>query len=389
MKTVNHALEPRPRRTMGLLLAALLLAACGNEGAQKQQQAGPPPSVVTEAAVMQDLASERSFTGRVEAIDKVQIRARVQGFLKARHFDEGAEVKSGAMLFEIEREPFELAAQQAEANLANAQAALTLAQQTFERTEELAGRGTASKASLDSARSGLLQAQSNVKAREADLQTAKLNLSYTHITAPMDGRVGRSAYSVGNLVGPESGALVQLVKQDPVYVTFPVPQWLLLQVRKGGQANDGFYIKLRLADGTMFEPEGQIAFSDVQATTSTDSVTVRASMPNPKRILIDQQLVNVFVIRKVPERKLVISQSALMLDQQGGYVLTVDNDNKVVIKRIMTGEQRGPMIIVESGLSAGDRVIVSGHQKARPGALVSPQSAKSELSGTPSAQPKQ
>jgi membrane fusion protein (multidrug efflux system) len=331
--------------------------------------------VVTENASLQDVEEERSFTGRIEAIDKVQIRARVQGFLKARQFAEGSEVKAGELLYEIEREPFELALSQTEANLASAQAAQTLAQQTFDRSRDLADRGTAAKATLDSARSSLLQAQASVKARESELQTAKLNLSYTRITAPMDGRVGRSAYAVGNLVGPDSGALVLLVKQDPVYVTFPVPQRLLLQVRKAGQTEDSVYVKLRLADGSFYDGVGSIAFVDVQATPSTDSVTIRASMPNPKRLLVDQQLVEVFVVRKQPERKLLISQSALLLDQQGPYVLAVDKDNRVAIKRIKTGEQRGPRIIVESGLEEGDRVIVSGHQKARPGQVVNPTTA--------------
>jgi membrane fusion protein (multidrug efflux system) len=353
-----------------LAFSCLLLTACGDGTPQKKQAA--PPSVITETASLQDVEEERSFTGRIEAIDKVQVRARVQGFLKARLFTEGAEVKAGDLLLEIEPEPFDLAVSQAEANLASAEAALTLAQQTFKRSQELADRDTAPKATLDSARSGLLQAQASVKARQAELQAAKLNLSYTRITAPMDGRVGRSAFAVGNLVGPDSGALVQLVKQDPVYVTFPIPQRLLLQVRKSGQTGDSVYVKLRLSDGSFYDGVGSIAFVDVQATSSTDSVTIRASMPNPKRLLVDQQLVEVFVIRKEPERKLLISQSALLLDQQGPYVLAVGSDNRVAIKRIKTGEQRGPRIIVDSGLSDGDRVIVSGHQKARPGEVVSP-----------------
>lgn len=356
------------------ILLCLALAAC-SDSAPKLAPVAPPAPVVTAPAALQDLADERSFTGRIEAIDKVQVRARVQGFIKARHFDEGSEVKAGDLLYEIDHEPFDLAVRQAAANLASAEAGLTLAQQTFERAEELAGRGTTSKATLDTARSGLVQGQAGVKARESELQNAKLNLSYTRISAPMGGRVGRSAFSVGNLVGPESGALVLLVKLDPVYVTFPVPQWLLLQLQKAGQSNDLFFIKIRMADGSMFEPEGKIAFIDVQATASTDSVTVRALLPNPGNTLIDQQLVNVLVIRKQPEKKLVISQSALLLDQAGPYVLAVGAENKVAIKRITTGEQRGSMIVVESGLTAGEQVIVSGHQKARPGAVVSPQPA--------------
>lgn len=365
----------RSARNWILALACLtLLSACGDSGPQKKQ-APPPPSVIVETATLQDVEDERSFTGRIEAIDKVQVRARVQGFLKARHFDEGAEVKAGALLYEIEPEPFDLAVNQAAANLASAEAGLTLAQQTFDRSQDLADRGTASKANLDSARSGLLQAQASVKARQSELQTAKLNLSYTRITAPMDGRVGRSAFAVGNLVGPDSGALLQLVKQDPVYVTFPVPQWLLLQVRKSGQTEDSVFVRLRLTDRSFYDSVGRIAFADVQATSSTDSVMVRASMPNPQRLLVDQQLVEVFVVRKEPDRKLLMSQAALLLDQQGAYVLAVGTDNKVAIKRIKTGEQRGPKIIVESGLAEGDRVIISGHQKARPGEVVNPTTA--------------
>lgn len=350
-------------------IGAALLSGC-SDGAQNKAASRPPAAVVVSPARLKDLNSERTFTGRIEAIDKVQIRARVQGFLKERLFDEGAEVKSGDVLYVIEPEPFQLAVQQAAANVAGASAALTLAEQTFSRTEELASRATASKASLDQARATLAQAQSSLRARQADEQTAQLNLSYTSIKAPMAGRVGRSAYSVGNLVGPDSGPLVLLVAQDPVYVSFPVPQWLLIQVRKDGRGPDSVYVQLKLADGSIYNQRGAIEFTDVQATSSTDSVVVRAKVPNPDRLLVDQQLVSVEVIRKQAEQKLVVSQSALLLDQQGPYVLAVDGDNKVVIKRLEVGDQDGTEIVVNAGLKAGENVIVSGHQKARPGDVV-------------------
>jgi len=375
---------PRRSRQFGngtlVLLASCLIAAC-DQGPPKNPPAPPPASVVVAPVSLEDLSSERSFTGRIEATDKVQIRARVQGFLKSRLFEEGAKVEAGELLYEIEPEPFELAVQQAEANVASAAAAETFAQQTFERTEELVRRNTSSRASLDEAQSALAQAQATLKARKAELQTAQLNLSYTKITAPISGRAGRSEYSVGNLVGPESDPLVLLVSQDPVYANFPVPQWLLVQVRKAGQGPESVYVELRLADGSEYEHTGSVVFTDVQATTGTDSVLVRAKFPNPEGLLVDQQLVNVQVIRKKPEKKLVISQSALLLDQQGAYALVVDDANKVQIKRITVGVQRGPLIVVESGLEAGDRVIVSGHQKARPGAEVAPQMADSASGG--------
>lgn len=366
--------------TLLVVLASFLTAGC-DQGSSQKAPAPPPASVVVAPVSFEDLNSERTFTGRIEAIDKVQIRARVQGFLKSRLFEEGSKVEIGDLLYEIEPEPFELAVQQAEANVASAAAAETLAQQTFERTEELVRRNTSSRASLDEARSTLAQAQAAMKARQAELQTAQLNLGYTKITAPIAGRVGRSAYSVGNLVGPESNPLVLLVSQDPVYANFPVPQWLLVQVRKSGRGRDSVYVKLRLADGSDYAQTGSIEFTDVQATSATDSVLVRAKVPNPDGLLVDQQLVNVQVIQKEPVKKLVISQSALLLDQQGAYALAVDDANKVQIKRITVGEQRGSLIVVESGLEAGDQVIVSGHQKARPGAKVAPQKAESVSGG--------
>lgn len=324
---------------------------------------------------MKDLSEERSFTGRIEAIDKVQLRARVQGFLKARDFAEGAEVKKGQLLFEIEPESFQIAVDAADANLANARAALTLAQQTYDRTKQLVSQNAQSQATLDSANASLMQAKATVEAQQAALDTARLNLSYTRIEAPMDGRVGRATYSVGNLVGPSSDPLVTLVLQDPVYVTFPVPQEVLLQVKKTGISADSLVVKIKLADGTIYGHDGRIRFADVQATASTDAVMVRATIPNPDRLLVDQALANVLVTTRKAKPKLVISQSALLLDQQGPYVLAVGSDDKVAIKRITTGEQRGPLIVVASGLKGGEKLIVSGHQKVRPGMVVAPELA--------------
>lgn len=361
------------------------LAGCGDQKSAGKQAAAPVPSVIVQTVEAKDLLTENTFTGRVEAKDKVQIRARVQGYLKSRHFDEGAEVSKGELLFEIEPESFQIVVSQAEANLASAKSALTLAQQTFDRTKELASRNTASKASLDTAQSTLSQAQATVLARQAELDAAKLNLSYTRILAPMAGRVGRAAYSVGNLVNTASDPLVTLVAQDPIFVAFPVPQRLLLEVNRSETKKSSVLVKLRLSDGSTYDQVGEISFVDVQATASTDSVTVRALMPNPKRILVDQQLVDVLIVQKQPVKKLVISQSALLLDQQGAYVLAVGDDKKVQIKRITTGEQRGPLIVVDSGLDAGERVIVSGHQKVQPGGSVNPQFAASSTDATKAA----
>jgi membrane fusion protein (multidrug efflux system) len=221
-----------------------------------------------------------------------------------------------------------------------------------------------------------------LQAQQANLTKARIELGYTEIRAPMRGRTGRVSYAVGEYVGPSSNSLVMLVRQDPMYVAFPVPQRVLLQVRRQGRSADSVLVRLKLPDGSIYGHDGAIHFAEVVGNAGTDTVTVRASIPNPKRLLVDQQLVGVSVISKEPERKLVVSQSALMLDQQGASVLIVNEDSKVESRRVELGEQRGPDIVVVEGLIEGDSVIVSGHQKVRPGMTVDAHQAQQALSAT-------
>ena len=368
------------RAALGTAILGLVLLLAPHSATAQQDKAGPgnqpPPSVDVETARIRDVAEQRSFTGRIQAIDKVRIRARVQGFLKARNFDEGAEVKKDALLFEIEKEPYQAALALAEANVAGAKAALSLARATRARVNELDSRGTASVAQGDEARSKEAQAEATLQARQADLDRARLDLSYTDIRSPLDGRTGRATYSVGELVGPSSDPLVTVVAQDPMWAAFPVPQRVLLQVRREGRGRESVAVRLQLADGSTYEHDGVIKFAEVESNVGSDTVTVRASFPNPKRLLVDQQLVGVTVIAKEPEPRLLISQSAIQLDQAGAYVLVVDADGKVESRRVELGDQRGPQIIVLKGLNEGERVIVRGQQKVRPGITVSPHELK-------------
>lgn len=332
----------------------------------------PPPSVVVSAVQMRDVADTQSFTGRVQAIDKVRVRARVQGFIKARPFEEGAEVKKGELLFQLDKDTYEAALELQKANLASAEAAYELAHATYERIKPLAATGTSSQATLDQASSQRSQALASIAASKANIKKAELDLSYTDIMSPMDGRVGRATYSVGELVGPESDPLVTVVMQDPMYVAFPVPQRVLLQVRREGKNADSVIVRLQMADGSTYENDGKIKFAEVEGNAGTDTVTVRAVVPNPKRLLVDQQLVGVTVVSKQPEKHLVMSQSAVILDQQGASVLAVTKENKVEVRRVELGQQLGADIVVLKGLADGDRVIISGQQKVRPGIVVDP-----------------
>jgi membrane fusion protein (multidrug efflux system) len=354
--------------------SALVVLMTMAPGAAKAQapKGPPPPSVIVDVARERDVSQQQTYTGRIEAIDKVAIRARISGFLKSRGFEEGAEVAKDHVLFEIEKEPFEAALALAEANLANAQAALTLAQATFDRATPLAERGTASQATLDDARAKLSQAQANLKAQEANVVKARIDLSYTVIRAPMAGATGRAAYALGEYVSPTSNPLVTLVRQDPMYVAFPIPQRDLLRVRREGRNTDSVLVRLRLPDGSTYAHDGTIRFAEVVGNPGTDTVTIRAQVPNPERLLVDQQIVGVTVVAKTPERKLVVSQSALMLDQKGASVLVVNKERKIENRRVEVGEQLGPDIVISKGLAAGDEVVIDGHQKVRPGVVVNP-----------------
>ncbi|MBI1650862.1 efflux RND transporter periplasmic adaptor subunit [Hyphomicrobium sulfonivorans] len=363
-------------RPVAMMLAFAFLS--GGSGMVRAQSpaAAPAPSVIVETLQMRDAIDEATYIGRVQAIDKVNIRARVDGFIAARGFEEGAEVKEGQLLFALENAPYEAALALAKANLANAVAVQELARATYNRTKPLADRGTSSQAALDDAHSKLAQASATVEAQQAAVKQAELNLSYTEIRAPMDGRTGRATYSIGEYVGASSNPLVTLVRQDPMYVAFPVPMRVLLEVRREGRSADNVLVRLKLPDGSAYSHDGSIKFSEVQGNAGTDTITVRAAFPNPDRLLVDQQIVGVSVLAKEPELKLMMSQAALLLDQQGAYVLLVTPDNKVETRRVEVGEQRGPHIVVKSGLAAGDRVITSGHQKVRPGIDVDPSESK-------------
>ncbi len=360
------------RRLILILLA--LSPALGHAVAQDKSaaEAPPAPSVLVETIKEIDIAGSHSFTGRIEAMEKVGLRARVEGFLMPRLFDEGAIVKKDDVLFEIDPATYQINVSLAEANLSNAEAARTLAQITLDRQTELAARNSSaiSKQQIDESSASLKQAEAAVKARQQDLDNAKLMLSYTKIAAPFDGKVGRATYSTGEYVNTSSQPLISLVRQDPVYVNFPLPQATRLEVRQQDKDKSQFFVQLTLADGSVYPEKGSIEFADVTASLSTDSVSVRAKIANPKGLLIDQQIVEVNVVSKEPERRLVMPQSALLIDQQGSYALTVDGEGKVGIARLKLGKQRGTAIVVDSGLKAGDRVVVSAHQKARPGQKV-------------------
>jgi membrane fusion protein (multidrug efflux system) len=336
------------------------------------QQAAPasvPVGVVK--AERKDTTKSLEFVGRVDAINRVEIKARVTGYLEEVVFKEGDFVKEGAPLYRIEKGLFEASVKQAEGALERAKSAKVLTVVQLQRAVELLEKSSGTVVARDQALAADQQAQGAILEAEANLQTAKINLGYTDIIAPISGKIGRTSITKGNVVGPNTGTLTTIVSQDPMYAVFPVSQREFLNAQQTGQGPNvqTIKVKLRYADGKFYDQMGVINFIDVSVDRGTDTVTVRATVPNPKAGLIDGQLMRVVLEAGKPEEKIVIPQSSLLADQQGVYVFVVE-DGKAVVKRIKPGATEGTGVVIESGLSGGELVIVEGLQAVRPDAPV-------------------
>ena len=356
-------------------LLTIALAGCG-DGKQAQAPAPPPPAVTIVKAVQEEIRPQFRFTGRVEAQFKVDLRARVDGFLEKRLFTEGADVKEGDLLFTIEKGLYQAAVDEAKAAIATAEATLKLADVDFSRQSELVQKSVGAQARLDEATAKQGEARGTLLQHKATLERAQLNLSYTDIRAPISGRIGKANFSVGNFVGPSSGTLATIVSQDPIYVTFPVTQREILAYRKEKSNPSEVVVYVQLADGNRYPHPGKINFLDVTVNQGTDTVLVRATFPNPERGLIDGQLVAVVVEGEVGEKALVVPGQSLQLDQAGAFVLVVDDENKVQVRRVEIGGPRGTNMILRQGLNSGERVITEGIQRVRPGQVVNPTEMK-------------
>jgi membrane fusion protein (multidrug efflux system) len=362
----------RAGRTLLMRLAVLVfvapLAACDQAAeAPANTVSAPPPAVTVLSLQPTEVTPGFSFNGRVVAVDEVQLRARVTGFLEQRLFEEGADVDAGDLLFVIEQAPYQAVVEQRRAELASAEANRANTAVQLQRGEELVKSKNIPQAEVDQRRAADQMAAAKILQAQAALKQAQLNLGYTEIRAPIAGRISRADFSSGNLVGPDSGALATIVSQDPIYITFPVSQRQLLAHR--GERGDPV-VRVTLPDGTLYEHPGKLNFLDVQVDPGTDTLTVRAELPNPHRLLIDREFVGVRVERGEPKRVLALPQAAIQVDQAGPYVLIVGSDDKVEERRVRLGALEGVQVVVEDGLNEGDRVIVEGIQKVRPGMAV-------------------
>lgn len=349
-------------------IASVLTVLLMNASALAQQQQAVP--VGTVYAQKQPIAQMRDFVGRVEATDRVEVRARVKGYLEQVLFKEGEIVHKGELLYRIEKGLFQADVENAQGALERSNAAKSLTAIQLQRAQELLKTSAGTVVARDQALAADQQAQGAIMADRASLDTAKINLGYTDIVSPITGKISRTNITVGNVVGPDSGVLTTIVSQDPMYVTFPVSQRELLRANLNDTAAlNKIKIKIRFADGTTYKHEGTINFIDVSVDRATDTVLARATIPNPDGTLIDGQLVSVSVQVGEPQEKVVVPQAALIADQQGVYIFIVE-DGKAAMRRVKPGGESGTNTVIDEGLNGGEQVIVEGIQSIRPGQAV-------------------
>lgn len=354
------------------LLAMLLTVSTVAVG---QQPASTPLAVLVQPAEARSLAVQREFIGRAQALDKVDLRARVQGFLGPRKFKDGDLVKQDELLFVIEPEPYQATVEQREGQRAAALGALANAEVQFKRAEELARSNVGTQQTLDQRRAELIGAKGSLTETDAALKDAKIKLSYTEIRSPIAGRIGRATVPPGNVVGPESGILATVVAEQPMTVLFSVTQRELLEARQGGTTGETLTARVRLADDSLHPERGTLDFIDVQVDPRTDGQTLRASFPNADSRLTDGQTVRVILEEKQAAKVVMVPQSVIASDQSGYYLYIVNREDKAEQRRVKVGAERDGLVVVEDGLKEGERVIVQGQQRVRPGMTVAPELA--------------
>ncbi|MCC6848028.1 MAG: efflux RND transporter periplasmic adaptor subunit [Deltaproteobacteria bacterium] len=364
----------RARRARVEITAAALIAVLAGCGRGQPPDAPPPPEVLVATARLGPVPDHREYVGNVRAVNRVEVRSRVRGYLLAQRFGDGQSVTEGDVLFEIDPSTYQAALGEAKGQLARANAAAAHTRRDYVRAQELFDAKIASASVLDQRRAERDGALADVEAAEAAVRTGELNLSYCTVRAPIAGRIGRALVDVGNLVG-ESGQdtlLAELVQVDPIHVYFAPTELERLDVEHGASTGrtGAIPIRLILGDGTLYPHEGLVDYVEPTVDPTRGTITVRALIPNPEGVLKPGAFVRVVaVFPDVPDAVLVPERA--VLDQQAGqYVLVVEKDETVAQRPVRIGGTHDGMRQIRKGLAPGERVIIDGVQKARPGAKV-------------------
>ncbi|WP_205648527.1 efflux RND transporter periplasmic adaptor subunit [Acuticoccus kandeliae] len=336
-------------------------------------QDAPLPAVVVAPAEIRELRPQAAFTGRLRAIQKVTIRSRVTGFLEKLAFEEGEHVEAHALLYQIEDQSYRATVEEIRGQITSAEALKSLAEIEVDRQRRLVERGTVAQAILDQAEARLGQAEGELTRLQAQLDKAILDLSYTEIKAPFAGVTGLSAVDVGAFVEPGTGTLTTLTRLDPMTVQFPVATAELLRYRAAvdrGEASEEASVQIELPDGTVYPSKGTINFIDAAVSPGTDTVTVRAVFANPDGRLLDGALVGVRLEAEQADRVLAVPQRAVQRDQIGTFVMVVDENGIVELRRVDVSSTTGGLSVIRDGLGNGELVVTDGINKIRPGIKV-------------------
>jgi membrane fusion protein (multidrug efflux system) len=357
------------------LILALVLLASGS--AMAQQPGGAPPAVGVVAASRQPVTQSTDYIARIQATNRVNLVARVSANLDEVLFTEGKEVKKGDLLYRLEQGPFRADVQAKEALVAQFKAQLKNAQAVLDRTEQLLKTPAGQKAAYDAATAAEQALRAQILGAEAQLQQSRINLDYTEIKAPIDGKIGRTAVTAGNYVSNSTGTLVSIVSQDPMYVLFPVPTRTVMELqRRAADRSSALVIRIRLPDGSLYDQTGHLDFVDNSVTGNTDTMILRGAVPNPRqgagRALVDGQLVTAVLQDVEPTDALAVPRAAVLADQEGDYVFVVGKDSKAEKRRVKLGQSTPAFASITSGLTDGESVIVDGIQRVRSGQAVAP-----------------
>ena len=341
--------------------------------AARAQFAGGPVPVGVISVTTRPVSAGADYIGRIEAVNKVAIVARVNGSLDQRLFTEGSEVKQGDLLYQLEKGPYQADLASKLAAVALYRAQLGNAKLTLGRAQMLLSSPAGAQATVDTASSGKMALEAQMQGAQAEADAAQINLDYTDIRAPISGRIGRSAITPGNIVGPNSGTLTTIVSQDPMYLTFSLP----VRVMGGLDPAHPPAIRVTLPDGSLYAPVARLDFTDVSVTANTDTILMRATIANPAgasgaRPLIDGEFVTVSLAFPGSANLPAVPRTALLQDQQGSYVFVVDAHNVVHQRYLEIGATDEAWAAVKSGLAPGDTVVLDGIQKITDGAAVIP-----------------
>jgi membrane fusion protein, multidrug efflux system len=369
-----------------LVFAAAMLA-CSAVGAYRPAAAQlGPPAVGVVRVHREEMTQSNEFIGRIQSIGRVSLVARVTAFLEKRDFVEGTEVKKGDLLYLPEQPPFKAQVDFNKANVAQLEAQHTFAEKQLARAGYLLKTPAGQQQAVDQDVANERSLAAQVAAAQAQLETANINLGYTEIRAPIDGKISATAVTEGNVVSPTSGTLAMLVSQDPMYVIFPIAVRTALELRDRYVPKGGFravVIKLRLPNKKIYGQIGHLDYVSPTVDQTTDTIALRAVIPNPVLIpgssgqpalreLSDAELVTVLLEGVQPVSVLGIPRTAVLSDQQGDYVYVVDGQNRAQVRRIHLGQSTPSTAVITSGLNDGELVISEGLQRARPGEIVSP-----------------